>query len=357
VILNISRIKSAMTCWRKTFNSYHRGLSGHTRSMNLVDGSAFHKGVAHGFATRNWYGDSGAVGVAKAQFDEDIKEAQILPEEDYLRDAHWQVVKKMMNLFAEQYQREEIQVIQPECEFELEIPGTEHNDITLHWWDKIANCGQWGMPPADKILRREICSPHDIQDPNCACWQPHRLRGRTDAVVSWKGHLWLLEHKTSSIKGDQFWKQWQLDVQLTGYMYAVQRATGLTPRGVVLNMLYKPSENQLAAWNNKRTRGEAKDVTEYMGFEREIFVREKRDLERFEKEFCDWADEWEWRVLNGKFPLENLNAHCYSHNRPCDFYMACLNHDSEDELNSLAFRELDYVDESAQKLIQIQGVA
>jgi hypothetical protein len=349
VILNISRAKELLKCPRSAFNRYHLNMSGE-RSMNLVDGGAFHKGIAEGQAKRDW---QEALIEAKKQFNTDLSAANLMPEEDFLADAHWQVVKKGIELYKENWQDFGMTVVQPECSFDVEIPGTEHNDVTLHWVDPNGD-EHWGMPDPTSILARAVGTPHSRPDPSCPCYRSHRLVGRVDGILSWQGYFWLQEHKTTSIIDDRFWNQWQLDLQPTGYIYGVHKATGIRPRGVVFNAIYKPSESQIANWNSKRKHGPPQGVTDYMKYERQIFLRDDASLRQFERDFTSYCDEWEWRILTGRFPLAPLNGHCYNYNRQCDFHFGCSN--PETDFQTPYSREADYVDDTRQQLlIQITG--
>jgi hypothetical protein len=371
LILNISRAKELKRCPAAALYRYHYGLSGE-RSMNLVDGSAFHKGVAVGQATKNW---AGAVIEAKQLFNNDLTAAGMMPEEDFLVAAHWKVVNHMIKLYQENWDNSIMAgatVVQPECTFEIDIPNTEHNDITLHWYNNENGTHEWGMPPADAITRGIVRSPHapttwgkytfsdlvlSADSRTCACYRPHRLVGRTDGILSWNGYLWLQEHKSSSIKDDRFWQQWHTDIQLTGYIYGVGKSLGIFPKGVILNMVYKPSESQIANWNNKRKNGPSKDVTEYMEYQREIFTRTDQQVADFERMFTSIASEWERRILENDFTPSPLPGHCYNYNRRCDFIDITLgNWSLEDAVRDMVQRDPDYVDEDrAEQLVQIQG--
>jgi hypothetical protein len=355
MILNTSRIKTWFTCRRKAFDTYHRHLSGDRRSMNLVDGGAVHAGIASGLATHDW---REAKVQARAKFDLEIQEATILPEEEYLREAHWQVIDKILDVFEQAFDKESYRVLQPEAEFLVEIPGTEHNDITMHWMDR-EHVEHWGAPSATDIVQG-VFSPHndlyDVVDATCACYQPHKFTGKTDAIVLWNNNIWLLEHKTTSIAGQQFWSQWQLDIQPTAYIYGISRAGMPKPSGFILNALIKPSEAQVASYNKRRKYGEPSTQSDYIKYEREAFLRSDEDLARVERQITAVANDWERAITLGVeegFYMSPVPGACTSYNRLCDFYSACLAHDDDASLNALAQRPLDYVDDA--RLVQIQG--
>jgi hypothetical protein len=320
--------------------------------MNLVDGSAVHKGIAAGMATRDW---NGALEEAMKQFAVDMTEATLLPEEEYLVSQHKAVVKRILEVYEEGYKTEKYQIVQPECEFLVELPGSEHNCIFLHWADKNG-VEHWTPPTAEDVIAG-VYSPHfgnsEFHAKSCRCYQPHRFTGKTDAVVVWNGNIWLLEHKTTALSGAQFWNQWMLDIQPTGYIYGIWKSLGVRPSGFILNALIKPSESQVAGWNKSRKHGDNKNIHDYIRYEREPFLRTTEDLERVEQQLIAVCNDWERAVVQGVsrgFYMSPVPGACVAYNRLCDFHGCCSAHDDENSLNSLSRREPDYVDEA---LVQI----
>jgi hypothetical protein len=320
--------------------------------MNLVDGGAFHLGVATGRAKHDW---QAAREAALAQFEEDVKKSTIPEEQLYLIEEHKELVFAMIKCFEEQYEHEVYQIIQPEVQFDVELTGSWHNCIFLHWMDHNA-VEHWGAPPAEAIMARRVYPAHPYPDTACKCWQPHRLVGKTDAVVAWNNNIWLDEYKTTSISGQQFWDQWMIDLQPTVYMYGIWRTLGVRPSGFLLNALYKPSEAQLANWNNKRKNGPPKSEKDYLSLSREAFLRTKEDLLRAEQQMLQVAREWEDEITSGSRPQREPFAMnpggqtCMSYNRKCDYWGACLAHDEPGEFEALTPRSVDYVDEKFMQL-------
>lgn len=359
MIINCSRAKVALTCWRKAFNNFHRGCEGE-RSFNLIDGGAFHEAVAHGLALpadHNW---EGALGAARTKFELAIEECGFIEMEKWKVEQHWEVIEKMVEIYKANYQSEEYTILQPECAFDVALPNTDHNCIFVHHLERIGDrlVEKWGPPSPEAIIEQRVRDPHyddfDIEKRQCACWQPHRLVGKTDALIKWKGTVWLMEHKTSAIKGEQFWDQWHIDIQPTTYMYGLWKATNLRPRGFILDMIYKPSEKQIAAWNARRTVSATKNVTDYMDYDRQAFLRTDEDLLRVERQYIDLMNEWESRIagpLTGQWPMANAGHACRLYNRRCDYWTACLTHDDPKEFEALGRRKPDYVNEKLVKLL------
>lgn len=324
--------------------------------MNLVDGGALHDGIAFGMAKRVWGEEPiiavtpegkfprNALGAARARFNEDSATATIPPEQSYLLDEHWKLVRRMLEVYRENYETEDYQIIQPECSFDVELPGSMHNCIWLHWVDRRSGEEYWGEPLPEMILEGRVKPAHSSEDTTCRCYTPHRVAGKTDAIVAWKNNIWLLEHKTNALQGEQFWGQWDLDIQPTIYIYGIKRSLNIRPSGFVLNAIHKPSESQVNSYNQRRKYGPPKEIADYISFERRPFLRSVEDLVRVEKQLIHFCEEWEWRIAQGYFDMSPIRGACMAYNRRCDYYTACLSHDEPGNFDALVQIEPDYID-------------
>lgn len=353
--LNISRIKTFLVCKRKAFNVYHRGLATEKR-YPLIDGGAFHAGVAHGLATKNW---AEAEQVALDSANKELDQMVFLPGEENEREAHINLVKAMLKVYEQSFEGENYTVIQPECEFRVPMPGTEDWHVTDLWMERVAPgvyTPRLGMPSAEAIIHRRVrhVLPEDAHlfeehlgvgpEEFNSLHRPHYFVGKTDAIVSWKQNIWLLEHKTTSIKGEQFFSQWRLDLQPTGYIYGIWKALGIRPSGFIINAIGKPSESQVQSWNARRKTGPPKTAADYISYDREAFLRTEQDLARFERQFINTCNEWEERIVSGVWDAALHGPICSQYNRLCDFHHACLAHDEAGSLSTFSQREPDYVD-------------
>lgn len=364
--LNASKAGTALLCWKKAFNQTHRGLRGEP-SQGMVDGSAFHAGVAHGLATNDWMA---AQTHARLTFDLEMAKKLVMPGEEGVVEDNWKVVQQMIQCYDEAYKKHPIQILCPEVKFKVSIPGTEHHDITTHWVEKDKETGQevekWNhfwylnsyplpneipwctdlwevkldkMDP-EAILEGRIQSPHSsLQgDKLCPCYLPHQLRGITDAIVKWGNFVWLLEHKTSAWINEIFWSEFQLDLQITMYLYGIWKSMGMLPKGAIINAIHKPSEKQVQQWNKKKPAVFRTPLSDYISFDREPITREEKDLQRFEREITWLADEWEGRILSGRFPMSPVKGICTNFNRLCQYHLLCLTQDNPTELIQLQER-------------------
>lgn len=352
MILNISTIKSWDTCERAAFYTHHAQL-GSGRSTALAIGTAFHNSIAIGLA-RGWHTAIEYVATASA--------AEIAPTldecEQFKLQEYVDTTVAMVKAYQQAYQpvAELWQVLHPEVEFLTSVPRSEHNCIMHHWVNCADGTEHWDVPPHTAIMRGLVQSPHEYPDPQCHCWQPHRLAGKTDAIVVNNNNIWLFEHKTTSFLSHVWWKQWELDKQPTAYIWGVWRSLGLRPSGIMLNAVRKPTADQLASWNRNRTSTTARPATDYIQFERRPFLRSLDDLQRFERQLRRTMDTWEAAICDADglnaFPMRNIGGNCTSYNRVCSYHELCVNHGDAHDNTLVAFprREPSYVHDHEQKL-------
>ncbi len=371
-------------CWQKVFNIYHKNLSGQ-KAQALTDGGSVHAAIAVGLATKDW---NLALKHGEEYYKGDMEVADTLEGEEYVYEEHLELVKALITKFAEGVQNETYEVIQPEASIDVAIPGSEHNCIWVHHMEWVRAEGaalrdvpryfqqfqiqheggrwveKWGVPDPTAIEEGRIADPHmsgmiggglfHEDDAQCPCWQPHRIVGQTDAIVSWNGLLWLLEHKTTSYTGEMFWAQWDLDLQPTLYLYGIWKQLGIMPRGVILNALSKPTGKQVAAWNAKRKDpSKAGRVQDYVGYERRAILREPADITRVEKNMVSLCNEWERRIIENDFRPALARTVCTEYNRRCDFHTPCMSHNEPNSFGGLYPRAPRYDDVKIGELVQI----
>lgn len=325
MIINISRGNTFQECRQKAmYWSKHR-IQGFKTADPLLLGGAYHKGLATFFAKNDM---AQAVFSAEGQYRADYeKQAEfILPEEKPLIERHVVWLQNSLVEFAKHYKAGDIQVIQPEVEFTVPLPGTEHHD---HFFHDIL------FP---NIPYNECEWANAKHGP---CHHPHYFRGKTDAVVEWNGKMWLFEHKTEARTGDTYFIRFLLDSQPTGYLYGIQRSTGLRPAGFILNIIKKPN----AAFKG--------DPLSVVGFEREVYIRTDADLERFASELASLADDFEESFFNPRKVYMNTKS-CTNWGRRCEYHEICLNHGSYNHAQFQHRPEWDYVELEYYKILGLE---
>lgn len=317
--VSYSRASVASMCWRKAFNMNHRGLKAPGTNMDLNTGGAFHHGVAHGLATKNW---AQATVEAMDRFDEGVEYDDLLPGEEYIPEDHKEIVRRGLQLYAENLGGEDYVVLSPELRFDLPLPSSEHNCIMRHHYSDHDEL--WGPPLAAKTATRF----HPSQSTACKCWTPHHVLGSIDAIIQWHGRVWIMEHKTTSKDDTAFWTGFQMDRQIPLYMWACEQATGLKPAGAIVNALVKPSASQVAYWNRNRTTN-ANKVADYLKYSREAVLITPERVQAVVGEIKNLCDEWERRVVEGNFPMASHRQACMSYFRKCEFFDVCAGGEPE----------------------------
>lgn len=295
---------------------YDQGIVPIKTAEPLMLGSAYHAGTAMLTAKRDL--DLG-VKTALDYMDEEFnKQKMILPEERTLHANNQRIMERMIKAQWSVWKTDAWTVLKPEVEFTVPVPGTEHHCHFIH--ALLVKVGY-----IDPNLPEKVCV-----DPRC--WQPIRLRGKTDAVLSWNSLIWIMERKTSGMKQEIFWDQWYLSHQISGYVYGVRKATGLPINGVILEKAPKPARNQ-------------NPLTFDYSPEREPYLRSEADLQEFEDELIAIATDYEAAAASAtphRAFYRNPKS-CCNYNRRCHFHATCKRGTGPQE-GEFGKRELDYVE-------------
>ena len=163
------------------------------------------------------------------------------------------------------------------------------------------------------------------------------LVGRIDNLVTFMNGLWLVDYKTMSRLDMRDFLKYEIDVQLTAYIYGGTkqltldaRKRGEPPviiRGAIIDGMVKTAIPQ---------------------FHREMYTRDLNDLREFELEFVEKAREIatkHQRVKNGepwKVVFPKNTSHCFRYGT-CPFRDLCC---KDTEVRRMAYRKRtpDYVD-------------
>lgn len=325
MIANWSRLSNYGKCPEKAWNWDELRLETWQVEYPLMQGGAFHSGVAKFFATHSIEDARSEVELACRK---DLEGKVVLPEERPKIDHVIAWSKLAVTKFAENYQHEPVQVLWPEVQFCVPIPKTEHHCFEFH----RRFCST--VPYNECAMANPSNTKKGAVVDQFPCWQPHYFRGKTDAVVQYLGDVWLFEHKTNSQQIEQLVKRFFLDAQPTGYLYGIWKSMGVLPAGFILNVIQKPNKN-------------AKDQLQ-VGFAREIFQRCKEDLEDWEQEFVQQANDYERafrdRILGNPFVIVRRTTSCMDYGRACQYFAKCQRHPREALEGEFDHRAPDYVE-------------
>lgn len=330
MILNNSRAEYFRSCLQLAYNTDELKLSAQRTATPLLIGGAFHKALSIINAKTGTLDQ--AADLAETEYKERAGWDTYLKEEKILGEQDIRLVRSMVKVYGENYQNENYQILAPEVNFCIPLPGTEHHCRYFH--NILAKLGEefGGLSEANQQEIGDGCS-----DPRCR--QPHYLTGTTDAVIQWNRAIWLMEHKTTaydlhndSPQSKNWIRNWHLSTQASTYIYGIWKATGIQPHGVLLNVIIKPRKN-------------AANPT--FSFYREGFLRTQAQLLRYEKQISFLATEYESRMASGEV-WQNPHS-CFNYNRQCDFHAECIS--GEIPKGKFITRPTDYVNAAYYKIL------
>jgi len=159
------------------------------------------------------------------------------------------------------------------------------------------------------------------------------LTFRSDKFVNYGGGLWIVDHKTAAKMDPREMMKYQMNVQVTAYIYGATKVLGTKVQGVIVDFLVKTKIPQYA---------------------REVFERTDEDLEAFEVEFVRWARQMQRDTLDAKelhagkpwlaFPKNDHECFRYS---TCPFRALCIDPSNPGLRQEFVTRKEDYVDNPA----------
>ncbi len=180
-------------------------------------------------------------------------------------------------------------------------------------------------------------------DEESAAWQ---LAGKIDVIIRKDGHIYLIEHKTTSVDlspGLAYWSKLRMDPQIS-IRHDGARSLGYEVRGYIYDVITKPALRPLKATpvkNRKYTnagklyasqRERDETPTEYCDrlistindaldkyFQRAIVVRRDRELDEARRDI--WATV-QSIVARSTLAARNIDA-CFHYHRPCDYLDVC----------------------------------
>lgn len=316
MIINGSSASVFQQCRQKAWNWRELRLQSKREAEPLTIGSAFHAGQA---ALYKGASLSEASQLVSDTYYEEMGPQMILPEEQKLVSQNIRFAQNSIAEHAKHWKGDPMEVLMPEVKFRIALPSTEHHCFFMH--------RRLYAHEPESYSRIEGCEDK-------RCYIPHYYTGTTDAVVSWKGMVWLLEHKTSAIFSDLFLDRFRLDTQPRQYLLGIWKSTGVRPRGFLLNVIRKP-------------RKDSSDPTMPTGFIREPYLVSDRELVEAEDGLRRLATNYEL-AFRTKDIYKNTDS-CTSYNRRCYYFNSCLSGGVDPD--EYVVRKSDYVEDQYNDLL------
>jgi hypothetical protein len=133
--------------------------------------------------------------------------------------------------------------------------------------------------------------------------------GRIDLLIRDGQQCFVVDHKTTSMLGDSYWKDLQMSEQQRGYCWAMREVTGEEPTGYLMNILAcrKPTKTGKA-----------------IEFARQRFFTKvpPDQLDEWHANMLDQVDMFLYHYERGCFPRYH-SGHCVHKYGECQFYKVC----------------------------------
>ena len=268
-----SRLNYYRKCPRLYYWRFIQNLMPAKDPVPLIVGKATHQGLAA------HYSDEPSQRYIDDYFQEVLQSAAWLEEERKHLEDQRDYVHYIMTSYKEAYPREDWTVLAPEVEGSI----------------KLGN---------------------------------HTFFFRTDAIVSWQTHPWLLEHKTTGQMGPIFFKKFRMDGQITTYCYCVWKVMNVRPVGAIINGIRKAKK------------------LDKVEFARDVVTRSEDHLNEFMLQVetgLDALSVLQKAHPNSKEAWAMHTDQCVSFNRTCD-YMELCHHETPGLRELFVPRVPDYVD-------------
>lgn len=258
MIVNSSRMHTGRSCPCKYCINYKLGIVPKKKAVPLMTGGSVHVGLAGWYAS----GDPDIpLGMFEGKYRSETKDFWIGEEQEVV-EKEIEYGKYMLAEYFKQYPTEPWEMARPESKFKVILgEACWKCEEPYAWAQKMIDT------TANSELAKLVC-PH--------CGAPvHLLVGTADLVVSWKGHLWIVEHKTTK-QGSSTWiESFKRGTQAMAYVYGISKQLNYRIKGLILNYLKK---------------------TKVPEFGRDIFMYEPNQLVQFVKDsiaYCNDTIRWE----------------------------------------------------------------
>lgn len=130
--------------------------------------------------------------------------------------------------------------------------------------------------------------------------------GIIDKVVSIHDKIWVLDHKTTSMFGSDYFDDFELSTQPIGYQWAMERILQKPVDGYIIDCLV--------------TRKKTKTGTE-REFHRHFYPREQWKLDEWPKNTLELVSDFVHNLVRGYFPQKT--THCRGKYGKCQYFDTC----------------------------------
>ena len=165
----------------------------------------------------------------------------------------------------------------------------------------------------------------------------HTLYFRIDALVSWLGHPWLFETKTTAQLGPVFFRKFRLDPQISLYIYATNQSLGVMPRGAIIDAIRKSKKLDTASFQREPVVRTEQQIDECVA----QTIQQADIIELLSRQAAQLSVQGE--LLRAKAIFQMHLNECVRYNRTCDYLELCSGQ-IVDQADLYSAREPDYTE-------------
>lgn len=161
--------------------------------------------------------------------------------------------------------------------------------------------------------------------------------GRIDLPFVQDEHIFVLDHKTTSVLGPTFFDDKKMSPQQKGYCWSFQKLTGKTVRGFVVNAIRIKEPPQYVT-KGVESKYSGKKLTPeqwwHESLQRERFYLNDGELDEWHENTISLVEEFFWNYSRGYFPRKT--SWCVGKYGRCQFFDVCSTFPVEDRATMLS---------------------
>lgn len=323
---NSGWVESLMNCETLVrFKQLHKRIpSGDKPALNF--GSAIHLGLEYRYVRyQNRPVDDQYYEVVSGLLLKHFEENPV-PEGDF-RTINWAL--ELLRRYNNKYSFEEFNLLTYDTP--VACPQCDGIDTALCPW-----CA--GSGKRDVMVEIGFDIPFcQVFDASSKTHIPVNFTGRIDLPLLFDGELYVLDHKTTSMLGVNFWEEKRAAAQFKGYAWAFHQATGKLPHGFAVNALRTKEPPQYVLNGTTSARAGKTQSPESWWNEslaRQRFVLRVGELEEWKENTIHLLQLFFDQYAKGFLPRRTTN--CITKYGRCPYFEVCHTYPADDRLLMLA---------------------
>lgn len=200
--------------------------------------------------------------------------------------------------------------------------STEGKTIGCLWCSGTGKLSMMVELPFALPLFTYKTSENSHVDPELNIEIPVIYSGRIDLPTIHSDQLWVMDHKTTSMLGAQFFDKMRMSAQQKGYAWAFQTLTGKPVTGYVINAIRTKEPPLYITDPNAPKRGKATSPEAWWNesLARERYYLKPDELNEWKHNAIALVEEFFWHYSRGYMPMKT--AWCNQYGR-CPYYDVC----------------------------------